>query len=207
LLIYLDYDGVLVDSFSRLLGLAREIQGAMGAGRPPTAEDLRTISNLTLEELGRMIGIRGEKTGEFAAGMFRLLRKDPKVPAVWSGIPCVLNRLSQSHTLVVLTGNAHEAVQRTLVRNGLDGCIREIMDGESPGSKAEKIQSSRKRFGFEANQTFMIGDALSDVKAGKKAGVITVAVTWGFQPREKLAEGNPDYIVDKPAEIPGIIGP
>jgi phosphoglycolate phosphatase len=194
-----------VDSFSRLLALAQDIQRKMGMGRLPREEDLRAISNLTLEELGRRIGIRGVKAGEFAAGMFRLLRKDPEVPAVWSGIPCVLNRLSQSHTLVILTGNAREAVQRTLVRNRLDGYIREIIDGESPGSKAENILSCRKRFGFEANQTFMIGDALSDLTAGRKAGVITVAVTWGYQPLERLVEGSPNYIVHKPDELLEII--
>ena len=44
----------------------------------------------------------------------------------------------------------------------------------------------------------MIGGALSDLTAGRKAGVITAAVTRGFQPREKLAEGDQDYIIDKP---------
>ena len=58
--------------------------------------------------------------------------------------------------------------------------------------------SSRKKRGFAADRTLMIGGALSDLTAGRKAGVITAAVTRGFQPREKLAEGDQDYIIDKP---------
>jgi len=205
LLIHFDYDGVLVDSFDRLLGQAQMVQMALGEGRPPRAEDLRTISNLTLYELGRLIGIPEAKAGEFASGMFRLLREDPEPPAVWDGIPSVVNRLSRHHTIVILTGNALEAVHRTLNRNGLADSIREVIGGETAGSKAEKILGNMKRSGFEASQTVMIGDALSDLTAGKKAGVITVAATWGFQPREILAEGMPDYFVNRPEEILKII--
>lgn len=201
MLIHFDYDGVLVDSFDRLLGLAQMVQRAMGNGRPPRAEDLRTIPNLTLHELGRRIGIPEVQAGRFAAEMFGLLREDPEPPAVWDGIPCILNRLSRNHTLVILTGNAREAVQRTLVRSGLRDCVREIIDGQIPGSKAEKILSSMKRYSFAAKHTFMIGDALSDILEGYKAGVQTIAVTWGYQLHERLAEGNPNFIIENPAKL------
>jgi phosphoglycolate phosphatase len=201
LLIHFDYDGVLVDSFGQLLRIARSVQRRLRYGRRPLAKDLHTIRNLTLAELGRTIGIPEEKIGEYAAEMFRLLRKDTRILTVWSGIPRVLNHLSNNHTLVIITANAREAVQKTLVQNGLTDCITEIFDGEIPGSKADKIVRSMKKFNFAANQTFMIGDALSDIIEGKKAGVHTIAVTWGYQPRERLVEGNPNLIVEKPAGL------
>jgi phosphoglycolate phosphatase-like HAD superfamily hydrolase len=39
----------------------------------------------------------------------------------------------------------------------------------------------------------------------KKAGVQTIAVTWGYQLRERLVEGSPNHIVEKPAELLEII--
>jgi phosphoglycolate phosphatase-like HAD superfamily hydrolase len=137
--------------------------------------------------------------------MFRLLRNDAQLLTVWGGIPQVLNYLSQNHTLIILTGNAREAVLKTLIRNGLADLIKEIIDGEDPGSKADKIISSMKRFNFEAKHTFMIGDALSDIMEGNKAGVHTIAITWGYQPRERLVEGSPNHIIEKPAELLKII--
>jgi pyrophosphatase PpaX len=46
-----------------------------------------------------------------------------------------------------------------------------------------------------------VGDAPFDMQAGGAAGVITIAVTWGFFSRADLAAENPDLIVDTPEEL------
>ena len=201
MLIHFDYDGVLVDSFCQLLAIAQRVQMQMGLGREPVAEDLRTIRRLTLKELARVIGVPEEREGEYAAQVFHALRDDRRNLPIFGGMPEILRELSKFHTLVIMTANAQEAVQRTLRQNGIDDWVRHIYDGESRDSKAEKIKASMEKFGFSTYQTFMIGDALSDIAEGKKAGVKTIAVTWGYQPRERLIDGKPDYVVEKPAEL------
>jgi len=201
LLIHFDYDGVLVDSFDQLLDLAQKTQKEMGAGRVPRAEDFRTIANLTLKELGCVIGIPEGRAGEFAAQMFHSLRQDSRIPAVQEGIREILEKLSRKHTLVVMTANSGEVVRKGLRQSGLEDFFRTIFDGETSASKAHKIHASMKAFGVPANQTYMVGDALSDITEGKKAGVRTIAVSWGYQPRERLIEAKPDYVVETPGEI------
>jgi len=39
------------------------------------------------------------------------------------------------------------------------------------------------------------------MKEGRQAGVKTVAVTWGWHSREKLAATGPDYLLDRPEEL------
>jgi phosphoglycolate phosphatase len=201
MLIHFDYDGVLVDSFDQLLDIARRVQMQLKEGREVRPEDLRNIRNLTLEELGRFIGLPEDRVPRFASEMFRLLREDPRELTVFEGIPLVLRDLSRKHTIVIITSNAQKVVQETLLRTGIKGYITDILDGESPGSKAEKIRKSMGKFGFAETQTFMIGDALSDITEGKKAGVKTIAVTWGFQPLERLLEGKPDFVAESPPEL------
>lgn len=46
-----------------------------------------------------------------------------------------------------------------------------------------------------------IGDAPFDIRAGKAAGLRTIAVTWGFFSRDALAAEEPDLIADSPAEL------
>ncbi len=53
--------------------------------------------------------------------------------------------------------------------------------------------------------SFFVGDSDIDVFTGKNAGTRTIAVTWGYQPIERLRDANPDYIADKPEEVVGFI--
>jgi len=40
-----------------------------------------------------------------------------------------------------------------------------------------------------------IGDAPTDIIAGRKAGVLTMAVTWGYHSLEELEKCNPDFMI------------
>jgi phosphoglycolate phosphatase-like HAD superfamily hydrolase len=51
----------------------------------------------------------------------------------------------------------------------------------------------------------MVGDSLSDIRAAKEAAATSIAVTWGHQSLEHLLSGDPDYIVNIPSELIGII--
>ncbi|HND49707.1 MAG TPA: HAD hydrolase-like protein, partial [Anaerolineales bacterium] len=81
-----------------------------------------------------------------------------------------------------------------LAQHGLSDLFHAVYGVDTPGSKAHKIALARERFGEET--VFMIGDALSDVRAAKEAGVISIAVTWGHQSLETLLRGEPDYAVN-----------
>jgi len=47
----------------------------------------------------------------------------------------------------------------------------------------------------------MIGDAVSDIRAAREAGIISVAIGWGHQSKEKLITENPDILVDQPEDL------
>jgi phosphoglycolate phosphatase len=46
-----------------------------------------------------------------------------------------------------------------------------------------------------------IGDSPSDMEAGRRAGVRTCAVTWGYGDPDELAKFEPDYWVSSPQEL------
>ena len=47
----------------------------------------------------------------------------------------------------------------------------------------------------------MVGDSTHDVVAGRRAGVATVAVLWGFRSREELVACGPDHVVASVGEL------
>ncbi|MFT5086942.1 MAG: phosphoglycolate phosphatase [Planctomycetota bacterium] len=200
MLLNFDYDGVIVDSFDQLLSLVIQAQQSLGLGRPPIAEDFRKIENLAFEDLGRRIGLPENQVFHYEARIFELQKEQWDVRP-FSRIVPIFEKLAMSHTLVVITSSQSEAVAATLESFGLGSAVSRVLGGELGSTKAERIEQSRREFSCSAQDTFMVGDAISDIRQGKLAGVKTIAVSWGYQDRELLERERPDFIFDNPDEL------
>jgi len=45
-------------------------------------------------------------------------------------------------------------------------------------------------------EMFFVGDSVVDIETARATGMRSVAVTWGFQDRERLRSAGPDHLVD-----------
>ena len=57
----------------------------------------------------------------------------------------------------------------------------------------------------ETAEIIYIGDSLVDLNTAKNSNVEFAAVTWGFCPRESLAENNPAHIADTIEELRAVL--
>jgi len=200
MLMLFDYDGVIVDSFVPLLGLCIEAQGDIGSGRAPVAVDFQTIESLTFDDLGRLIGIPEEEITAYSARVFELQSRRWEVSPFARIVP-VFSQLATQHVVGVITASQGDTVMGTLQEFGLGAAVSCVMGGELGTSKAERIAQAQARYASPSEETFMTGDAISDIRAGKEAGVRTIAVAWGFQDRDLLANEDPDFLIDAPDEL------
>jgi len=58
-----------------------------------------------------------------------------------------------------------------------------------------------EKLGKAPNEAVFIGDSPFDIIAGNRAGVTTIAVTWGMASVTDLDEHNPNYSVDTIEEL------
>lgn len=63
------------------------------------------------------------------------------------------------------------------------------------------IHKSLEVFGVRPEDCLLIGDAAPDMEAGRRAGVRTCAVRYGYGDPAKMAEWEPDYWIDDLSEI------
>lgn len=59
--------------------------------------------------------------------------------------------------------------------------------------------------GVEKEECLYIGDTSTDMETGKRAGLYTIGVLWGFRGRKELEDGGADVIISHPAEIIDIV--
>ena len=74
--------------------------------------------------------------------------------------------------------------------------------GEKPGPGM--VEGFIDKTGFEAKQTVMVGDSLTDCKAGRTAGAVVVAVTSGLADAATLSP-HADHVLSSIGELPALI--
>lgn len=74
-------------------------------------------------------------------------------------------------------------------------------DGFPAKPEPDVILASLKVFGTRPEDCLLVGDSPADMEAGRRAGVKTCAVLWGYGRREDLAKWEPDYWIAHPREL------
>ena len=193
-LIIFDYDGVLADTLDDLIHFGQQACDQLGVKHTVTKDDLSNLEVMSFATYGRACEVPEHLVDEFVKISLNLFAEKKSPPAIFDGMREVIQHISSQHKLAIVTTNSSQNVNLFLAQHGLSDRFHAVYGVDTPGSKAHKIALARERFGEET--VFMIGDALSDVRAAKEAGVISIAVTWGHQSLETLLRGEPDYAVN-----------
>jgi phosphoglycolate phosphatase-like HAD superfamily hydrolase len=166
-----------------------------------TKDDLSNLEVMSFATYGRACEVPEPLIDEFVKISLRLFAEKESPPAIFDGLSEVIQHFSTKHKIAIVTTNSSQNVHAFLAQHGLDSLVHAVYGVDTPGSKAQKISLARERFVKNGEAVFMIGDALSDVRAAKEAGVTSIAITWGHQSWETLLRGEPDYVVNSPYEL------
>jgi phosphoglycolate phosphatase len=71
----------------------------------------------------------------------------------------------------------------------------------------DAVQTIMAKFKTPKERTLIVGDGTTDVQAGKAAGIITCAVTYGFRSEEELRTAGPDYLIREMSELKNLFIP
>ena len=110
--------------------------------------------------------------------------------------------------LAVLSNKPHDLTMHILDRLNLRalfdyarGCTRD--DDRKPSPRvALEIAGAMTR---APDEVMLVGDSEVDVATARNAGMVSVAVTWGFRSKSELEAVRPDHIIDSPDEIAALI--
>lgn len=199
-----DYDGVLVDSLDEVISASRTYCRSMGHSCMLTRKMVSTLEPMTYAQLARSIGLPPDRIEPFSEFVFTRLQQQNMAVPFYPGIESLLREL-RSPNIAIISGNSREVIIAKLATRSLENQITRIWGAYQPGDKAKKIRQACASFGADPIRTCMIGDSVSDIRYAKKAGVQSIAVTWGWQSRDILSEENPDHIVKSVSELKALL--
>ncbi len=208
-LLIFDLDGTLVDSE---LDLANSVNATLQEiGRKPLDVERiasyvgRGVTVLVSRALGD--GATEEEVNratEIFLQHYREHMLDNTVP--YPGVREALADLGK-RKMAVLTNKPVNFSRRMLSGLGMAECFLRIYGGDSfENKKPDPIGINRlmEEIKVPASKTLMIGDSVSDILAGRNAGVWTCGVSYGFG-APTLDEAPPDLRIDDLRELPHLL--
>lgn len=133
----------------------------------------------------------------------KAVSESPKAKS-YPGIPELIKKLKNSGAKVfVVSSDYPETIFPEIKDFGLEGVFDSVIC--EAHNKEEAVRKIVESSNLEKDSTIFIGDSNHEIEVGKKVGIKTVAVTWGFTSENKLKSHNPDFVVHSSEELEKVI--
>ena len=201
-----DYDGVIADSLDMCIETINALGAKYGFPGRLTPDTIATLPSVTAEDAFSIIGIPADERSRYLDELMEQLKANALKAKLFDGIGNVFKAVKEAGAyLAVNTANGSGTVRRRLQMSGLEELADYIVGADTQGTKSEKIRHIMQKFSANSQDTYMIGDSMGDITEGKKAGVDTIAVTYGWQPKRVLESAEPEFICQSMDELMELI--
>ncbi len=198
-----DIDGTLLDSASDICGAIQSVLQQTDC-KPVTFEYLRGFIGFHLLDV--FSDIFPDYTTEQYDELIRQYRtiylaRGHTETRVYPGVAETLAQLGGRKSTATTKGTP--TTRAVLEKFGLIGYFDHVQgtDGFPCKPAPDVVLRSLGELGMDPRDCLMIGDSPADMEAGRRAGVKTCAVRYGYGNPEELAKHEPDYWVNDLREL------
>jgi HAD superfamily hydrolase (TIGR01509 family) len=196
-----DVDGTLMDSAEDICGAIQDVIQSRGRSGV-TEEKLRTYIGRHLIDLFQDLDFPAAEIDPMIAD-YRAIYLDRKhartsvYPGVADTLAALGGRKSTATTKGTLTTRA------ILEQFGLLAYFDHVQgtDGFPAKPEPDVILASLRGLGATTKDCLLVGDSAADMEAGRRAGVRTCAIRYGYGDADDMARWSPDYWIADPREL------
>ena len=205
-----DLDGTLVDSRRDIVMAFQHAWRTVIGGIPRSATAITEhIGKPLAEMLNELGGILSPTQLNTFLTVYRhtYTQQGARLAQLYPGVIRTLQALS-AFSLGVVTTKEQEQAEMVLRRLALIRFFQHVQGG-SPGlhlkPAPDTILAALTALHCAPPRALMVGDTAADVLAGKAAGTMTCAVTYGFGAREALLQCAPDHVIESFGELVDLV--
>jgi len=187
-MILFDFDGTLVDSMELCVKELEETFKAMGLPVPPRSM-LEKCNGPTHEEAADLLGLPKPLHLEYARirNGFQMALM-PSCQQIYPGIVDLLKALSACACLCIVSNGRQEYIDKSVDNWGIRHYFLKALGGRPGVTKAQLIAELLQE--YRPVRAVMIGDRLTDIRAGRENGLYTIAAAYGFGSPEEWREAD-----------------
>jgi len=204
-----DLDGTLIDSIG-LIVAAMEYAYDGRDRRPSVAEWTAAIGTPLDGMLRRWATDEADVTRlRDRYREFQVAQHDAMTTAYPGVVDAVRALHAEGFALAVVTSKLEAGARRSLRYVGLEECFGAVVGIDATARHKpdpEPVWHALERLGgIAAGRALFVGDSTHDMRAGRAAGVLTAAATWGPFSREDLVPTEPTHWLDRIDELPPLV--
>ena len=206
--IVFDLDGTLIDSVKDLANSVNYTLAKLSLPLHTTEEIKSFVGDGVQKLIKRSLGQNNIEKFEDAFAIFMeyysLHCRDTTV--LYPGVAEVLPGLAEHYSLGVLTNKSFKFSVMILQSLGIDSYFREVVGGDSLATRkpdpAGIFFLAHKWRLDPGKHMVMVGDHVTDIEVGKRAGCKTVFIEGGIGEKRGM---TPDLVMQSMAELPNLL--
>ncbi len=196
-----DFDGTLADTLAAIVDITNHLASEFGYPTSST-EKLAQIRQLGAWQVIQQSGVSVFKLPALVRKIQQELSKEIENAHLFPEMDQTLQQLKSSgHILGIVSSNSSENVNRFLEVNHLQKLFDFVVSSTTLFGKHRSLKRIIQQQGFRSENVIYVGDETRDIEAAKKIGIEVIAVGWGFNSVEILAQYQPNYLLHSPLEI------
>ncbi|MCX8182107.1 MAG: HAD-IA family hydrolase [Candidatus Methanomethyliaceae archaeon] len=208
--IIFDLDGTLVDSTDSIWKAADyvlRINGYRGLERKDVVEVMgKTIFDLFLSvEPGLNKQEQQKLFEDYRRVYMDFIEHTRMIPKVSEALLMLRSRRLK---MAVVTTKSRENAEKILSFFGIRSFFDLVIGFEDVREHKPSIEPMKRAaegLGLRTSELIVVGDTDIDIKAGREAGALTVAVMTGVTPLEKILAERPDFLIKDVSDLPEIL--
>lgn len=208
-IVLFDLDGTLIDSGPIIMASMRHASVTV-LGREPDEERVRAaIGGPGL--IAQMRELDPDRVDELVESYRAHNEPLHATLEAFDGVLELLPRLRErGHRLGIVTAKRVSTVELAFDRFPILRETTEVLvgaeDTERHKPDPDPLLEALARMGAQPQDAAYVGDSPFDIRAGKAAGTLAVAVGWGgIHPDERLLHEQPDALVHTPEELVALL--
>ncbi len=205
-----DLDGTLANTMESLIYSVKATLREMGLAKITDEQCRRFVGNGARYLMDHAIRAAGDEKGERLEEAMQVYGRIFDANCTYhvtpyEGMEEVLKELKgKGIKLAVLSNKPHR--QTVKVAHGVFGealfdCIQGQRDDIPRKPDPAGIYRILEKLQVPAEQCVYVGDSEVDLETGKRAGVLTIPVGWGFRTRQELEEAGASGILERTEEL------
>jgi phosphoglycolate phosphatase len=199
-LLIFDFDGTIADTLDHLVKIGNQLSREFHYKKVRSSQ-IEEFKDRSLREIIRTLEVPLSKIPRILMRARKELHKNISRIKPIKGLKDILLELkSLGYRMGIITSNSSDNVKNFLKNHNLE-MFEFVKTSSKLWSKNHILRRVIRKNGFSIDQIIYIGDEVRDIEAAQKAGVLCMAVTWGFNSKRALKACRPDYLAHKPEDL------